>query len=359
MCKVNHLPREPEENSEIMAEKKAVVTFDSLMRQLKAGTFSPVYLLMGDEPYYIDKLSSFFQNDVVAPEQQAFDLTVVFGADVNAAQIADMIMQYPMMSPRKVVIVKEAQDLKSIDKLEKYMSRLLPQNILVLCYKNKPGTRRPKLATAVEKVGVVYESKKLKDWQLPKFISAYVAKQNATIDEKSTLMIADHIGPDISRLTSELDKLMVLLAGNRRCITPDIVERSVGVSKDFNIFEFRDAIVNKNVFKANQIIKYFNSNPKAGSAYSLVPFLFSFFQNLLIAYYAPNRNNPNALADYLGLRSAWSVKDYITAMRNYSGRKTFQILDKLAEIDAKTKGLDNPATPPEELMKELVFFILH
>lgn len=342
-----------------MAEKKASFTFESLMRQLKAGVFSPVYLLMGDEPYYIDQISSFFQNNVVAPEQQAFDLSVVFGADVNAPQVADMVMQYPMMSPRKVVVVKEAQDMKSLDKLDKFMSHLQPQNILVLCYKIKSGGRRPKLATAVEKVGVVFESKKLKDWQLPKFINGYIAKHKATIDEKSVQMIADNIGSDISRLTSELDKLMVLLSDGKRCITPDIVERSVGVSKDFNAFEFRDAVVNRNVFKANQIIKYFNSNPKAGSAYTLVPFLFSFFQNLLIAYYAPNKNDPNALADYLGLRSSWSVKNYMVAMRNYSGRKTFQILGKLAEVDAKIKGLDNPNTPPEELMKELVFFILH
>ena len=342
-----------------MAEKKASFTFESLMRQLKAGVFSPVYLLMGDEPYYIDQISSFFQNNVVAPEQQAFDLSVVFGADVNAPQVADMVMQYPMMSPRKVVVVKEAQDMKSLDKLDKFMSHLQPQNILVLCYKIKSGGRRPKLATAVEKVGVVFESKKLKDWQLPKFINGYIAKHKATIDEKSVQMIADNIGSDISRLTSELDKLMVLLSDGKRCVTPDIVERSVGVSKDFNAFEFRDAVVNRNVFKANQIINYFDSNPKSGSLFTLLPMLFTYFQNLMIAYYAPNRQNENELAKFLDLRGAWAAREYITGMRNYTGVKVMAIIEKFKEVDAKIKGLDNPSTPVGELMKELIFFILH
>lgn len=342
-----------------MAEKKVSVSFDTLMQQLRDKKFAPVYLLMGDEPYYIDKLSNFFQNQILSPEQQAFDLTVVFGADVNAAQIADLAMQYPMMSERKVIIVKEAQGLKSFDKLEKYVLHPQPKTILVFCYKNGTINRRLKFAAAVEKTGVIYESKKLKEWQLPKFILDYAKRQKASIDEKSAAMIADHIGADISRLTSELDKLLISLPQDNRRITPEIVEKNVGVSKDFNAFELRDAIVNKNIYKANQIISYFNNNPKAGSAYSLVPLLFNYFQNLMLAYYAPNRNDQYALAEYLGMRSPWGVKDYITGLKNYTGRKTLHILDKLGEIDAKIKGLDNPNTPSEELMRELIFFILH
>ena len=342
-----------------MAEKKVSASFDTLMQQLRDKKFAPVYLLMGDEPYYIDKLSNVFQNQILSPEQQAFDLTVVFGADVNAAQIADLAMQYPMMSERKVIIVKEAQGLKSFDKLEKYVLHPQPKTILVFCYKNGTINRRLKFAAAVEKTGVIYESKKLKEWQLPKFILDYAKRQKASIDEKSAAMIADHIGADISRLTSELDKLLISLPQDNRRITPEIVEKNVGVSKDFNAFELRDAIVNKNIYKANQIISYFNNNPKAGSAYSLVPLLFNYFQNLMLAYYAPNRNDQYALAEYLGMRSPWGVKDYITGLKNYTGRKTLQILDKLGEIDAKIKGLDNPNTPSEELMRELIFFILH
>jgi DNA polymerase-3 subunit delta len=342
-----------------MAEKKVSASFDTLMQQLRDKKFAPVYLLMGDEPYYIDKLSNFFQNQILSPEQQAFDLTVVFGADVNAAQIADLAMQYPMMSERKVIIVKEAQGLKSFDKLEKYVLHPQPKTILVFCYKNGTINRRLKFAAAVEKTGVIYESKKLKEWQLPKFILDYAKRQKASIDEKSAAMIADHIGADISRLTSELDKLLISLPQDNRRITPEIVEKNVGVSKDFNAFELRDAIVNKNIYKANQIISYFNNNPKAGSAYSLVPLLFNYFQNLMLAYYAPNRNDQYALAEYLGMRSPWGVKDYITGLKNYTGRKTLQILNKLGEIDAKIKGLDNPNTPSEELMRELIFFILH
>ncbi len=342
-----------------MPEKKPAITFDSIMHDLKEERFSPIYILMGDEAYYIDQISNYIQEHVLPPEQQAFDLTVVFGADVNAAQIADLAMQYPMTAPRKVIIVKEAQGMRTLEKLEKYAEKPQERTILVLCYKNGTINRRTKFVSAVERGGVVFESKKLRDWQLPAHIKAYLTKQHATIDDKSASMIADHIGADLNRLQSELDKLMISLPEGNRRITPEIVEKNIGVSKDFNAYELRNAIVNKDVFKANQIIKYFDSNPKAGSIYSFLPLLFNYFQTLMVAYYAPDKNNQDSVAAYLELRSVWGVKDFMTGIRNYTGRKTLQILAKIREIDAKSKGLDNPNTPAGDLMKELIFFILH
>ena len=172
-------------------------------------------------------------------------------------------------------------------------------------------------------------------------------------------MIAEHIGADLNRLTSELDKVLISLPESDLRITPDIVERQIGVSKEFNGFELRNAIVNRDVFKANQIIQYFDKNPKAGSIFAFLPLLFSFFQNLLIAYYAPNKNNETEVAKFLDLKSVWGVKDFMVGMRNYSAMKTMHIIHKIREIDAKSKGLDNPNTPVGDLMKELIFFILH
>lgn len=172
-------------------------------------------------------------------------------------------------------------------------------------------------------------------------------------------MIAGCIGADLNRLQSELDKLLIALPEKDRRITPEMVEKNIGVSKDFNAFELRSAIVNKDVFKANQIIKYFDSNPKAGSVYSFLPLLFNFFQNLMIAYYAPNRGDKKSVAGYLDLRSEWGAVDYMTGMRNYPAKKTLQILSKIRETDTQSKGVNNPNTSPGDLMKELVFFIFH
>lgn len=342
-----------------MPEKKTTQSFDAIMRELKAGHFLPVYVLMGDESYYIDQISDYIQNHVLKPDQQAFDQIVVYGLDTNAAQLTDLAMQYPMTAPVRVIIVKEAQGMKSIEKLEKYVKNPQPKTILVICYKNGTINRRTKFMSGVEKVGLVFESKKLREWQLPGYVQSFLSKRKVAIDEKSANMIAESIGADLSRLHSELDKLLISLPEDNRCVSPEMVERNIGVSKDFNAFELRSAIVNKDVFKANQIIKYFDNNPKAGSVYSFLPLLFNFFQNLMLAYYAPNRVDKQSVANYIELKSLWGVTDYMTGMRNYSGRKTLQILDKIRETDTKSKGLDNPNTSAGDLMKELIFYILH
>ena len=342
-----------------MAEKKKVPTYDSIMRDLRNNVFAPIYILMGDESYYIDQISNYIQSHALSADQQAFDQTVVFGADVSGSQIADLAMQFPMMAPKRVIIVKEAQGLRSMDKLERYAQSPQPKTILVVCYKNGILNRRLKFVSAVEKNGVVFESKKLREWQLPGHIRSYLQAKKFSIDDKSAAMIADNIGSDLNRLYSELDKLIISIASDDHRITPEMVEKNIGVSKDFNSFELRDAIVNRNVLKANMIIKYFDNNPKAGSLFSFLPLLFSYFQNLMLAYYAPNKNDQNAMASYLDMKSIWGVKDYLVGMRNYSGGKTLLILQKLREIDAKSKGLDNPSTSVGDLMKELIFFILH
>lgn len=343
-----------------MAEKKATVTFDAIMRDLKSGKYAPVYILMGDESYYIDRITDYIAENVLDPDDRDFNQTVVFGADTTAAQVVDMAKGYPVMpAAHRVVIVKEAQGLKSLDALERYFEKPLASTLLVIAYKNGTIDRRKKVVGKAEAVGVVFESKKKRDYELPAFIETYLKKNHVAIDPKSAAMIAEHIGADLSRLISELDKVMISLPDDNRRVTPDIVEREIGVSKEFNIFELRTAIIERNVFKANQIVKYFDKNPKAGSLFSCLPLLYTFFQNLMVAFYAPDKNNDNNLAAFLELKSVWALKDYRVGMRNFSAMKTLQILAKIRETDAKSKGLDSLNTSTNDLMRELVFFILH
>ena len=342
-----------------MAEAKNV-SFDSIMGDLEARRFVPVYYLMGDESYYIDKISDYIAEHVLQPEERDFNQTILFGSDVTASQVADYARRYPMMSEYQVVIVKEAQNIKNTEALEKYFKQPLASTILVMCHKNgSVDGRKREYVKAIQSAGVLFESKKLRDRDLPVFIEHYLKARDVTIDTKSTQIIADSIGADLSRLASELDKVILSLPKVSRRVTPQVVEDQIGVSKEFNSFELRDAIVNRNVFKANQIIKYFDDNPKAGSIYAFLPMLFNFFQNLMIAYYAPNNKSQEGVAEWLELRNAWAAKDYMIGMRNYTAMKVMQIIGKIREIDAKSKGLDNPNTPPGELMKELIFYILH
>ena len=288
-----------------MAEKN-IATYDSIMRDLRAGKYAPVYILMGEESYYIDKISSFIEGNALAPEQRDFNQSVVFGSDVQANQIVDMARRYPMMAERQVVIVKEAQNIKNWERLERYMEKPMATTVLVICYKNGSIDGRKKILAKAAAVGVVFESKKKRDYELPAFIENYLKQYGrATIENKAAQMVADHIGADLSRLTGELDKLILSLADDDRRVTPEIVEARIGVSKDFNAFELRSAIVNRDVLKANRILDYFNGNPKAGNAYMLVPMLFSYFQNLLIAYYAPKPHTEDVVARWLDLAVEW------------------------------------------------------
>ncbi len=339
---------------------ETAITYESVMHDLQQRKFRPVYYLMGDEPYYIDKISDWIAENVLPPEGRDFDQTVLFGSDVNASQIVDAAKRYPMMSEYQVLIVKEAQNVKNVEALEKYMKAPMPSTILVLCHKN--GTidgRKREYVKAIQQAGILFESKKLRERDLPGFIERYLKAQEASIDPKSTQMIAEAIGADLSRLTGELDKVLLSLPEQDRRVTPQVVEDQIGVSKDYNAFELRDAIVNRNIEKANRIIKYFDENPKAGGLYALLPMVFNYFQNLMLAFYCPQKGSQEALAKWLDMKSPWGARDYLTGMQNYSGMKVMQIISKIREIDAKSKGLDNPNTPPGELMRELIFFTFH
>ena len=343
-----------------MAEKRQSATYEEIMKSLKNGLFSPIYILMGEESYFIDKITDYIAQHALSEGERDFNQTVCFGSDVSSGQVADLARRFPMMAERQVVIVKEAQNIKNWDRLEQYFEKPQPSTVLVIAYKNGTIDGRKKILPKAQAAGgVVFESKKKRDYELPGFIEGYLKTQKTTIDDKACQMVADHIGADLSRLVSELDKVVLSLPENDRRITPEIVEEQIGVSKEFNGYEMRSAIANRDILKANRILKYFDSNPKSGNSFMLIPMLFSYFQNLMLAHYSPQRNNENAIAQFLDLRGGWAAKEYILGMRNYSGLKTMQIIQKIRETDAKSKGLDNPNTPVGDLLKELIFFILH
>ena len=233
-----------------MAERKsASATYDSIMKDLKARQFSPIYILMGEESYYIDKISDYMAENILQPEERDFNQTVLFGADVSASQLVDLAKGYPMMAQYRVIIVKEFQNMKATEPLEKYFDNPVPSTILVLCHKNGSIDRRKKLVPKAASVGVVFESNKMRDADLPRFVEGYLKQHGASIDPKAAFMVADHIGTDLSRMISELDKVLISLPEDKR-VTPEVVERQIGVSKDFNPFELRNAIVNRNIYKA-------------------------------------------------------------------------------------------------------------
>ena len=334
-------------------------TYDSIMRDLAARKYHPIYILMGDEPYYIDKVSDYIENNVLAPEERDFNQTVVYGLDTNAAQVIDMAKRFPMMAEHQVVIVKEAQNVKSWDRLDAYLEKPLMSTILVLCYKQGTIDARKKFMTKAAALGVVFKSEKMKDYLVPTFIDNYVKEKGATIEAKAKQMVANFIGNDLARVASEIDKTLISLPEDNRVVTSELVEQKIGISKDYNAFELKNALIERDVVKANRIVNYIDKNPKTASLYSFLPALFAFFQNLMVAHYAKDKSSERGVAMALGMKSEWAARDYVKAIKTYNAVKTMQIIHEIRETDAKSKGVGNPNTSPGDLLKQLVYFILH
>ena len=241
---------------------KQEITCDDILRELKAGQYRPIYYLMGEEPYYIDLISDYITDNVLNETEKEFNLTVVYGADVDVATIINAAKRYPMMSEHQVVVVKEAQNIRNIEELSYYLQKPLLSTILVICHKHGVLDKRKKLAAEIEKSGILFESRKVKESQLPAFITSYMKRKGIDLEPKATSMLADFVGTDLSRLTGELEKLIITLPKGQTRVTPEQIERNIGISKDYNNFELRSAIVEKDVLKANRIIKYFEENPK-------------------------------------------------------------------------------------------------
>lgn len=337
---------------------KQEITCEDILKELRAKQYRPIYYLMGEEPYYIDVIADYIADHVLTETEKDFNLTVIYGGDVDSASVINAAKRYPMMSEYQVVIVKEAQAIRNMEELSFYLQHPLNSTILVICHKHGVLDRRKKLAAAIEKCGILFESKKIKDSQLPAFINGYMKRKGVDMDPKATAMIAEFVGTDLHRLTGELDKLIITLGKGRGRVTPELVERNIGISKDYNNFELRSALVEKDILKANKIVRYFEENPKTNPIQMTLSLLFGFFSNLMLAYYAPEKSE-QGVADFLELKNAWQAREYLSAMRKYSGVKTMQIIQELRYTDAKSKGVGNSSAQDGELLRELIFKILH
>ena len=337
---------------------KQEITCDDILKELRAKQYRPVYYLMGEDPYYIDLIADYITDNILTETEKEFNLTVVYGADVDIATVINAAKRYPMMSEHQVVVVKEAQNIRNMEDLSYYLQKPLLSTILVICHKHGVLDRRKKLAAEIEKTGVLFESKKVKDAQLPAFITSYMKRKGIDVEPKATAMLADFVGADLSRLTGELEKLIITLPKGHTRVTPEQIEKNIGISKDYNNFELRSALVEKDVLKANKIIKYFEENPKTNPIQMTLSLLFGFFSNLMLAYYAPEKSE-QGIANMLGLRTPWQAKDYLAAMRRYNGVKTMQIIGEIRYADAKSKGVGNPSLSDGDILRELVFKILH
>lgn len=338
---------------------KANITHKVIVEKIRRQEYAPIYLLMGEEAYYIDRLSDYIADHVLTKDEQDFNQTIIYCTRETAvADVINCARRYPMMAKYQVVIVKEAQNLLKIDELAVYAQNPLQTTILVICYKNGKLDGRKKLLAAVEKVGIVYESPKVKEGMLPHFITEYLQRKRVTIDERACQMMAESVGADLNRLAGELDKLVLALPTGQLRINTDLVEQHVGVSKEFNIWELRDALIAKNVAKANKILYYMEQNAKTNPPVMTVSNLFNFFSTVMVAFYAPDRSEQGLLC-HLELQKAWQLNSYTTAMRNFSALKTMQIIGKLREADARLKGIERGNLTDEDIMHELIYFILH
>ncbi|MBQ8565934.1 MAG: DNA polymerase III subunit delta [Bacteroidaceae bacterium] len=341
-----------------MAKKDSNLYLE-ILKDIRNKNFKPVYFLMGEESYFIDLITDAIIENALTDDERDFNQTIMYGSDVdNYATVVNAAKRYPMMAQRQLVVVKEAQQISNIELLSFYLKQPLASTILVINHKHGV-VKSKKLLSEVEQVGVLYESKKLYDNQLPAFINNYVAASGRTIENKAMQMIADFIGSDLNRLTSELDKLRISMGEANTRITPDDVERNVGVSKDFNNFELLNAIVTRNVIKANQIVNYFERNPKSNPFVVTISVLFGFFSNLMIAYFATDKSEQGLMQE-LKLRSTFQARDYVTAMRNYNAFKCIDVIALLRQYDARSKGIGATSSTTEgELLREMVYKIMH
>lgn len=336
--------------------KPSGITYEQIVRDVQAGNLKPIYYLMGDESYYIDRVADFIVDTVLKPEERDFNLITFFGAEADIDAVITAARSYPMAAQHLVVVVREAQNLKNLAHLEAYFRKVQPSTILIFCHKNGVLDRRTKVATLINKEGVLFESKKLYDNQLPTFIQNYLRRKHVAAAPGAAEMVAELVGADLNRLASELDKLIVALPEGQKMVTPELVQQQIALTRDFNVFELLDAIGQKNVLKVNRIAKYFYNNPK--DIQRTLISLFNYFSNLMLAFYAPDKT-PSGIAAWVGMTD-WQVKkNVLPAMQSYSAMKTMNILGEIRRTDARSKGSEGSHTSGGDLMKELFFFILH
>lgn len=327
----------------------------SIIKDIKNKKIAPIYFLSGDEPFYIDKISKVIENDVLSEDEKGFNQSVLYGNDVEMTDIIGMAKQFPMGAERQVLIIKEAQHLsRTIDQLESYAANPQPTTVLVFNYKGKTLDKRKKIYKEIQKNGVIYESKKLYDNQIPDWIEDNAKSLGLSIEPKAKFLMAEFIGNDLSRMENELEKLKIVVGEG--LITSEVIEKNIGISKDYNNFELRKAVETKDAAKAFKIAKYFSQNPKDNPLVVTLTILYQCFSNIIIYHTLTDKSQGN-VAKELGI-SPYFVKDASTAAQNYPLKKATRIISLLRETDVKSKGVGSTGNVTDgELLNELLFKI--
>jgi DNA polymerase III subunit delta len=333
------------------------VTYEEIISDLKNRIFKPVYFLAGEEPYYIDLITEYIQEKVLPESDKAFNQIILYGDDTNIASIIDTARRFPMMASHQVLIIKEAQSLKKIDDLVIYLDKPLLSTILVFSYKYKTLDKRTRLYKTLESHGVYFESARVRDYLIPAWIERYLMIKGIRTDPSASAMLTEYLGTDLHKIVNELDKLIINLPGGKPFITTALIEKNIGISKDYNNFELQKAIGEKNILKANMIVHYFADNPRDNPITVSIASLFGFFSKLLTFHYLTDKSKNNVAA-VLKI-NPFFVKEYESSATKYNAAKTVQIISLLRTYDMKSKGYCDPGTDQGDLLKELVFRILH
>lgn len=330
--------------------------FNTIIRDLKNKVYHPVYLLAGEEEYYIDKISDYIEENVLEEAEREFNQKVLYGLETDVIDLISEVKRYPMMANYNVVIVKEAQALKKLDELEKYLDEPSPTTILVLNYKHGKVDGRKNYVKKIKKKGVYFESKRLYDNQLPAWIEKYVAAKKRSITPKATQLLVAHLGTDISKVSNELDKLFIGLKEGEE-IDATLIERNTGISKDYNVFELNNALGKKDVLKANEIVNHFGKNEKAYHLAVLLPMIYRFFSQLLL-FHTVSKSDNRTQAATLGV-NPYFLKDFQSSAQNYPVKKIARIITYLREADIQSKGVKGGGQSQHDILMELVFKIIH
>ncbi len=336
-----------------------VLTEKQLIDSLKAGKYLPVYLITGEDNYYIDIVSDYFEKQVIDPSFSDFDMSIVYGRDVTMHAVVSLAQQFPMMSPIRLVLVKEAQDIniKEWELLSKYLESPQPQTLLVFCYRHKKLDKRIAAYKAIAKVGGICEHAKMRDNDMPDWIGSYVNQHGYAITQRGSMLIAEHIGNDLGKVTNELEKVFISLHQGDT-IDEDIIEREIGISKEYNVFELQNAIGRRDVVKCNRIVNHFAANPKDNPIQAVLPNLYNYVIKVMIYHQLEDKSQKNA-ASALGVHP-YFIRDYATAAGNYSLGKLASCIGYIDEADRRSKGIRSANTVTDgEILKELVFKIIH
>ena len=331
--------------------------YDQIIQDLQNKIYYPVYVLAGDEPYFIDSITNYMEENILDAMEREFNQTIVYGLDVSVGQLISLSRSYPMSANYQVVIVKEAQNIKELSTLELYLENPSKSTILVLAYKNKNLDKRTKMFKLLNKAGVYFESKKLWDNKVPQWIDGHIKKLGYKIQARESALLAEYLGTDLSKITNEVQKLTITLKKGEM-ITPDVIEQNIGISKDYNVFALTDALAEKDILRANKIIQYFIGDEKNHSIHGIIPILHSFFYKSLV-YIQLKDKSKFGVASSLGI-SPGLVQRYTLCSKSYPPMKLAAIIGYLKDTDMKAKGVGaTNHLKSSELLKELVFKILH